>query len=575
MPAQTATRTEPAPHPAAAFTLPPIVRAARSLGIRFVDLFCGAGGSSTGLVEAGFELLLAVNHWETAVRTHAENHPGAEHWCEDIDRTDMRRLPRGAEVLWGSPICTEGTPAGGNSGRRSKRSDGQEPIEELGHVPQPGFERTRATFWDILRATEVRRHAGNPFLAVVVENVPDLAWRWELLDLWCLAMMRFGYRMQILSASSAHLGDEQGNDPAPQWRDRAYFVFVLEHLPQPDLAPRPTAWCPVCEADVAAVQHWKPAAPDSKSVVLGQRIGKYRQQYTYVCPRQHAQVEPYVRPAASVIDWSDLGERIGDRRKPLAASTMARIRAGLAKYPASRTVITTNHDGHDGRAIDADTAPLPTRSTKIGEGILVPSGGTWNQDATSTSEPFRTRMANPKGYEALASGPEPLIVEYRNHADAEPVTAPMATVTAQGNHHALVVPDGAIYVKNYGGNARPNKDMSKPVTVPLGTLTATDHHALVVPYRNGTAKPARQPLLTLATRDSAALAVPAAQAAVHVEDCTFRMLGPREQLGAQRFPTDYRVHGNLGQQTAQAGNAVSVNAARFIGERLAPVLVGA
>jgi hypothetical protein len=53
MPARTATRTAPAPRPAAAFTLPPIVRAARSFGIRFVGLFCGAGGSSTGLVEAG------------------------------------------------------------------------------------------------------------------------------------------------------------------------------------------------------------------------------------------------------------------------------------------------------------------------------------------------------------------------------------------------------------------------------------------------------------------------------------------------------------------------------------------
>lgn len=492
------------------------------LGVRFVDLFCGAGGSSTGLVEAGYELLLAVNHWETAVATHADNHPDAEHWCEDIDRTDMRRLPRGAQVLWASPICTEGTPAGGNAGRRSKRSDGQMAIEELGHVPQPGFERTRATFWDVLRAVEVRAHAGDPFLAVVVENVPDLAWRWELLDLWCLAMMRFRLRMQILSASSAHLGDAEGNDPAPQWRNRTYFVFTLEDLPEPDLAPRPPAYCPVCEADVEAVQHWKPAAKR----ILGQPIGKYREQYVYVCPRRHAEVEPYLRPAASVIDWSDLGQRIGDKRRPLAASTMARIRAGLAKYPVGRTVVTVNHDGHDGRAFPADAAPLPTRSTKIGEGILVPSGGTWNETATSTGEPMRTRMANPKGFEALVTA-EPFIVELRNHADAAPITAPLATVTAGGNHHGLVIP-----------------------------------------YRNAAPKTTGEPLHTLATHDSAALVRPA----VEVEDCYFRMLAPREQLGAQRFPGTYRVHGNKGEQTAQAGNAVSVNAARFIGERLAAVL---
>jgi DNA (cytosine-5)-methyltransferase 1 len=554
-----------------AFTPPLIARGVRDLGIEFVDLFCGAGGSSTGLVLAGYRLLLAVNHWRVAVDTHAANHREAEHWCEDIDRTDMRRLLYGplrrAKVLWASPICTEATPAGGSTGRRSKRSDGQIAIEELGHVEQPGFERTRATFWDVLRAVEVRAHAKNPFLAVAVENVPDVAWRWELLDLWCLAMMRFGYRMQILSASSAHLGSDDGNEPAPQWRNRSYWVFTLEHLAQPDLAPRPPAWCPVCAADVPAVQRWKPAA----KTVLGHPVGKYREQYTYTCPRQHAQVEPYVRPAASVIDWTDLGERIGDRRKPLAAKTMERIRAGLAKYPTGRTVVTVNHDGHDGRAFPADDAPLPTRSTKVGEGILVPAGGTWNHDATGTGEPMRTRLANEKGYEALVAQPASLIVEFRRNGTAEPVGAPLATVTAQGNHHGLVVPEGAIYVKHYGGRARP-EDMSKPVDHPLGTITTSDHHALVVPYRNASARPADQPMHTLATRESAGLLSPIGPLPVEVEDCTFRMLTPREHLGAQAFPADYRVHGNKGEQTAQAGNAVSVNAARFIGERLAVVL---
>jgi DNA (cytosine-5)-methyltransferase 1 len=521
------------------------------MGIRFTDLFCGAGGSSTGLVEAGFELVLAVNHWPVAVETHAANHRDAEHWCEDIDRTDMRRLPA-ADVLWASPICTEATPAGGSTGRRSKRSDGQMAIEELGHVAQPGFERTRATFWDVIRATEVRRYK-----AVIVENVPDVAWRWELLDMWCQCMIRLGYRMRILSASSAHLGDDAGNDPAPQWRNRAYFVFTRDGILQPDLAPHPPAWCPVCEAVVEAEQRFKPGAKR----ILGQPIGKFREQYTYVCPRLHAEVEPYVRPAASVIDWSDLGQRIGDRRRPLAAATMARIRAGLAKYPTGRTVVTVNHGGHDGRAFPADTMPLPSRTAKIGEGILVPSGDTRNTEPTPTSEPMRTRLANPKGFEALVTGPGAFVVEYRNHAE------PLATVTAQGRHHGLVVPDGAFYVKHFGGGARP-ADMCKPVDHPLGTITTSDHHGLVVPYRNASARPADQPMHTLATRDSAALV----STAVEVEDCFMRMLAPREHLGAQRFPNTYVVHGNQGEQTAQAGNAVSVNAARFIGTRLAAVL---
>jgi DNA (cytosine-5)-methyltransferase 1 len=50
------------------------------------------------------------------------------------------------------------------------------------------------------------------------------------------------------------------------------------------------------------------------------------------------------------------------------------------------------------------------------------------------------------------------------------------------------------------------------------------------------------------------------------------MVKPRESLRAQRFPDSYRVLGNLGEQTMQAGNAVSANVAQWIGQRLAAAL---
>ena len=46
-----------------------------------VDLFCGAGGLSTGLARACERLgmdrpaLVAINHWTVAVQTHKLNHP--------------------------------------------------------------------------------------------------------------------------------------------------------------------------------------------------------------------------------------------------------------------------------------------------------------------------------------------------------------------------------------------------------------------------------------------------------------------------------------------------------------------
>lgn len=464
------------------------------MSLTFTDIFCGAGGSSTGLVAAGLELKLAANHWARAVETHAANHVNAEHLCADVNNYDMRRLPK-TDVLWASPICTELSPAGGRRRRsRGHAGPGQTAMEEFGHVPQDAFDRTRATFWDVIRAAEVHRYK-----AVLVENVMEAA-EWELFDIWLAGMRTLGYRHQFVSLSSAHAGGAT-NQPAPQWRDRIYIVLTREGIPLPDVEPRPAAWCPVCEETVSAVQSWK--KPGAR------RLGKYAQQYVYRCPNgsrcRHAVVEPYVRPAASIINWSDLGVRIGEReqhgKRPLVPNTIKRIRAGLALFAGQ---------------------PFPAGA------VLAPTGGTWNTTPTTTAEPMRTRLANPKGFEALVTPPQ---------ADS------------------FIVP--------VRGNA-----VSTPATKPLSTVTTGRSHWLVVPYRNAASKPVTEPLHTLGTVDSAALL----GTAPVLEECHYRMIQPREQLLAQRFPADYIVHGNRGEQTMQAGNAVSVNAAQWLGERVLAVL---
>lgn len=516
------------------------------MSITFTDIFCGAGGSSTGLVNAGFELKLAANHWQRAIETHSANHPDAEHLCADVNNYDFRRLPR-TDLLWASPICTEISPAGGR-----RRTKGQLSLLDEGPIANEAWERTRATAYDVIRATEVHRYK-----AVLCENVVEFVTDWELFDWWRNGMELLGYNSQIVSMSTAHIGGD-GIDYAPQWRDRIYIVFTRKDIRQPDLALRPWAWCHECGDNVRSVQAWR----------NGRRVGKYGQQYDYRCPNtscRHALVEPYTRPAADIIDWSDVGKRIGDRAKPLAAATIRRIEAGLRKFPDLRSVITVNHGVHDGRAYPADARPLATRTIKIGDGLLVPAGGTWNDTATSLADPMRTRLV--RDNEAVVT--EPFVVEFRRNADASPIHDPLATVTAQGGHHGVVVPDGAFYVKNYGGNFDP-KYAAKPVTSPLGTVTVRDSHSLVIPYRNAAPKTTREPLLTLATKDSAAIVQPA----VSVDDCFFRMVQPSEQFGAQGFPTSYIRMGNKGEQTMQAGNAVSVNAAQWIAMRMAPVLDG-
>jgi DNA (cytosine-5)-methyltransferase 1 len=77
------------------------------------DLFCGAGGTSTGVVRAVRELgrevtLICVNHWPVAIETHKRNHPEARHYLQDINTADpVKIVPEGyLDLLCASPECT-------------------------------------------------------------------------------------------------------------------------------------------------------------------------------------------------------------------------------------------------------------------------------------------------------------------------------------------------------------------------------------------------------------------------------------------------------------------------------------
>lgn len=77
------------------------------------DLFCGAGGTSSGLVaaahEMGFEVeLVAINHWPVAIATHSANYPWVKHVCARIEEVKPRDVvPRGRlHLLVASPECT-------------------------------------------------------------------------------------------------------------------------------------------------------------------------------------------------------------------------------------------------------------------------------------------------------------------------------------------------------------------------------------------------------------------------------------------------------------------------------------
>lgn len=65
------------------------------MSITLTDLFCGAGGSSTGALQLpGVEVVMAANHSRHAIDTHQTNHPTTRHDCADISQVVPQRYPR-------------------------------------------------------------------------------------------------------------------------------------------------------------------------------------------------------------------------------------------------------------------------------------------------------------------------------------------------------------------------------------------------------------------------------------------------------------------------------------------------
>lgn len=493
--------------------------------LTMTDLFCGAGGSSTGAVSVpGVNVRLAANHWATAIETHNANHPDTDHLQADISNTDPRYIP-GTDILWASPECT-------NHSRAKGRKLPSQPDLFGDVLPDEAAERSRATMWDVVRFTEAHEYR-----AILVENVVEVVdWtsrtgvRGGLFDAWLSSMHAMGYRHRIISMNSMHA--QAHGLPAPQSRDRVYISFWREGEREPDFErmQRPLAYCPSCDETVESVQSWKRP---------GTRTGRYRTQYVYRCPKHSCrgqQVEPGWLPASSIIDWSLPGTRIGDRDKPLAEKTMRRIQVGIDRY---WTPIHVEHGGNQYDAADpkhpgfGDPASyyrawpvddvLRTMHTRESKGIaydpvMVPVEGRDGKEPRSARDAMRTMTTRNETGVALP----PFLAELRGGGStARLASDPLATVTASGNHHALIM-------RNNSGGA----EMTTPAHEPIRTVTTGGH----------------QSLLTGRT--------------VSIDDVRFRMLEPSEIKQAMAFPADYVMTGNRREQVKLSGNAVTPPAAR-------------
>jgi DNA (cytosine-5)-methyltransferase 1 len=493
-------------------TLPPAVRTAArrrrprspvNTKLDITDLFCGAGGSGLGARAAGYELVIAANHWQKAIDTHTKNFPDTKHDCADISQVNPRRYPR-TRVLWVSPECTNHTNAKG-----IPRSF-QQPDLFGDTLPDEAAERSRATMWDVPRFAEVHLYD-----AIIVENVVEAA-LWVMFSAWLMAMQSLGYEYQLVYLNSMHAEGIEA-PRAPQSRDRLYVVFHRKGARRPQVTPSPLAWCESCSQEVRSVQSWKrPERP----------WGRYRAQYIYRCPNQAcrmAPVEPYVMPVSTAIDWTMPGERLGDkpikkfRNKqtgevtygPLAPRTMNRIATGYIKH-------------------------LPEFAA--GQGLVVPVEGRDGVSARSTGQPARTQTTRLQ---------DALLVPYYGSANtARPAWTPIGTLTAVDRY-------AVTFISTLRGWGASDLRYVRGCDEPLSTVAAGgNHHMLVQSDVNDLAQAAT--LEALGNIESL------------IADCYFRMFEPSEIQLAMAFGGGYHVLGNRREQVRQLGNGVTPPAAEIL-----------
>lgn len=286
--------------------------------------------------------------------------------------------------------------------------------------------------------------------------------------------------------------------------------------------------------------------------------------------------------------------------------------------------------GHRHRSAQSVACPLhrdlPALDPKyaVELGLLLPVAGNRSERTPGsridiTDDPFRTFHG---------TSDRALVVPLRNHANAAPVGQEvLPTVTAEGNHHGLVVAKGegsvphpideplpavttipqlrlltqaggpsgtarrerdpdmepmptmigenhtALVVRNNGSTSDSGWETT-PTEEPLRTVTTKSTASVVMPYySNGEAKPVDEPIGAVTTRDRFAIV----DLDEFIADCTFRMLQPHEiatamQMHVHANGEPYVVLGNKREKVAQYGNAVTPPVMRMLVERVVEAL---
>jgi len=510
--------------------IPQIINNPESIRYIVIDLFCGAGGTTTGFAKAKDEngnpiaiIAACVNHDHKAIRSHWENHPEVYHFEEDIRTLELSPLtdianqyrqlyPLAKVILWASLECTNFSKAKGGQSRDADSRTLADHLDRYITALNPDYVQIENVVefmsWGPMLAREKKtdegyrycefrweqidelavNEYGNSYLETIevdgiltkeyatqkvwkciVQMVPESSKNGQDWLRWKKHINSFGYRDEWRELNSADFG-------AYTSRNRLFGCFAKKGLPI--VWPEPT--------------HSKNGT--GKQDLFGNGLLKWK-------------------PVKDLLDFNDEGESIFGRKKPLVENSLKRIYAGLIKEVAggkeaflvkynsmnqkgkvaaqslddpspvvscqgrlalAKASFLTQYNGGDNRVIGTDkpcnTIPTENRFSLVQTSFITKyfSGRPMNKIA-SIESPLATITTS--GNQALVNI-EPFVLTSNFGGISRSIDEPCPTVLASRKHHYVVNP---VFLTKYYGNEKGCESVDDP----LDTIPTKDRFSLV------------------------------------------------------------------------------------------------
>lgn len=484
--------------------------------LHYIDLFCGAGGTTTGIEDAHIDgvkcadVIACVNHDPHAIASHLANHPECVHFTEDIRTLDVspivrlvetirREKPEDKIVLWASCECTNYSKAKGGLPRDADSRTLPEHLYRYIEAINPDYIQVENV--EELRSWGEIDSQGHP----ISKDKGRLYLR------WVNTIKKYGYNYDNRILNAADYG-------AYTSRKRYFGIFAKKGLPIS--FPEPT--------------HTKKPEP-----------GLFEN------------LKPW-KAVRDVLNFSDEGQSIFGRQKPLVDATLRRILAGLKKFVTNgdESFLMKYFSGDDASKCISVNGPTGAITCKDHHALVTATHFIDQQYGQS----LPASIEKPAG--TLTTNPKLNLVTVKHFLDKQygtgvpsSVKEPCDTITTVPKQKLV-----SVYLMNRQYNY-PMYKIDRPCPTLIARQDKRPMYALFTHYGN--------PALEENPNDSATMReLKEFCIQNNIADIKMRMLRIDELLQIMGFPANYKLLGTQSENKKYIGNAVECGMARQLCESI-------